>query len=221
MLQKTVFVSNTCSMSILEKIPEKEHICQEGLELQSLWSFPFHWTSIHLSHRRWPRRAMEGEKSYLHTSLCQCSWRPHGTDPVQVLCVTNGKFGGPTEKTQAKEQQTIENLYFFFYEETKNWLTAFKKPHCLCLANMIKAEVDTGSTIPFHVFKIRKLLLKMPFPDMRSDCSTFKAALVNTWEESWGAMECYQRRKSLLLSLCIKYFLQTAPEAESRFKLAA
>lgn len=66
----------------------------------------------------------------------------------------------------------------------KNWLTAFKKPHCLCLANMMGVELDTGTTIPLDVFKMRKLLHKMPFPVMRGDCSTFKADLVKTWEES-------------------------------------
>lgn len=103
---------------------------------------------------------------------------------MQVLCVTNGKFGGPTEKTQTKEEQTTENFYFLFNEVAKNWLTAFKKPHCLCLANMMEVELDTNTTIPFHVFRMRKLLLKMPFPVTRGNCSTFKADLVKTWEES-------------------------------------
>lgn len=155
---------------------------------------------------------MQGEKSYLHTSLCQYSWRPHDTDPEQVLCVTDGKFGGPTEKSQAKEQQTIEKIYFLFSEVAKNWVTVFKAFHGICPANrqdipLREAELDTGTTIPFHVFKRRKLLLKMPFPVMRGDCSTFKADLVKTWEESWGAVEC-TRGENLSCSLCIFSRLQ-------------
>lgn len=156
--------------------------------------------------------------SYLHTSLCQYSWRPHDTDPEQVPCVTNGKFGGPTEKTQAKEQQTIESFYFLFSEVAKNWLTAFKKPHGHSLANMVEPGLDSTTTIPFHVFKMKKLLLKMPFPVMRGYCSTSSRLILLRYgkrAESW-AMERI-RKENLSCSL---YFLYATSEAESRFKLA-
>jgi len=65
MLEKTVFVSNTCSINILKKF-QFTHASKAWR--QTLWSFQFHWTSIYLSETRGDKgEQSKTEKSYLHT----------------------------------------------------------------------------------------------------------------------------------------------------------